>query len=84
MPIPRKSPVTPTRPSVCVGPGNDPDWNPGGAQQIIAFRVPGHPTFMIISFEDIPATAAWQDRDFEDVIIVVDHGYDFEAPTIPH
>jgi hypothetical protein len=63
---------------------NDPDWNPAGAQQIIAFRVPGHPTFMIVSFEDIPATATWQDLDFEDVIIVVDHGYDFESVAIPH
>jgi hypothetical protein len=63
---------------------NDPGWNPRGAQQIIAFRVPGHPTFMIVSFEDIPATATWQDLDFEDVIIVVDHGYDFESAYIPH
>ncbi len=62
----------------------DPEWNPMKAVQMVAFQVPGHPNFMIISFEDIPANWPWQDRDFEDVIFVVDHGYNYDSTKIPH
>jgi len=60
---------------------NDPEENPYKVRHMIAFEVPGHPTFMIIGFEDLIGGG---DLDYDDTVFVVDHGYNFEHVNLPH
>lgn len=60
---------------------NDPALNPYKIRHMVAFEVPGYPSFMIIGFEDLIGGG---DLDYEDTIFVVDHGYNFENVILPH
>lgn len=60
---------------------NDPALNPYKIRHMVAFEVPGYPSFMIIGFEDLIGGG---DLDYEDTIFVVDHGYNFENVVLPH